>query len=116
MRNDHRSIVSLALVAILASACAAGGPTKRETGAAAGAAPGARAGAVMGHQTGHAGAGAAIGGARGGVGGAVVGDRIQAGDERLDSQEQELARNRALIEELKRKDLDVRETKRGVVV
>jgi outer membrane protein OmpA-like peptidoglycan-associated protein len=71
---------------------------------------------VIGHQTGHAGAGAAIGGALGGVGGAVVGDQIQAGDQRLDAQEQELARNRALIDELKRKNLDVRETKRGVVV
>ena len=116
MRNDHRSIATLSLIAVFLSACAAGGPTKRETGALGGAALGALAGAVIGHQTGHAGAGAAIGGALGGVGGAVVGDRIQAGDERLDAQEQELARNRALIEELKRKNLDVRETKRGVVV
>jgi outer membrane protein OmpA-like peptidoglycan-associated protein len=116
MRNDHRSVAIFALVALLFSACAAGGPTKRETGALGGAALGALAGAVIGHQTGHAGAGAAIGGALGGVGGAVVGDQIQSGDQRLDAQEQELARNRALIEELKRKNLDVKETKRGVVV
>jgi outer membrane protein OmpA-like peptidoglycan-associated protein len=50
------------------------------------------------------------------VGGAVVGDQIQAQDQQLDQREEELARNRALIEELKRRQLDVRETRRGVVV
>ncbi|MEA2625773.1 MAG: hypothetical protein QOD06_1818 [Candidatus Binatota bacterium] len=110
------------LLALLLSACS-GPPSKRETGALGGAALGALAGAVIGHQTGNAAAGAAIGGALGGVGGAVAGDQIQAGDQRLDErektlrqQQEELARNRALIEELKRKKLDVRETDRGVVV
>jgi outer membrane protein OmpA-like peptidoglycan-associated protein len=71
---------------------------------------------LIGHATGHTGAGAAIGGALGALGGAVVGDQIQAGDQKLDAREQEIARNRELIEELKRRNLDVKETSRGVVV
>lgn len=117
MTNGRRApLALLLLVALVGAGCAAGGPTKRETGALGGAALGALAGAVIGHQTGNAGAGAAIGGALGGLGGAVVGDQIEAGDQRLDAQDQELAKNRALIEELKRKNLDVHETDRGVVV
>lgn len=116
MPHAHRSTAILAIASMLLVGCAAGGPTKRETGALGGAALGALTGAIIGHQTGNAGAGAAIGGALGGVGGAVVGDQIQAGDQRLDAQESELARNRELIEELKRKNLEVRETSRGVVV
>lgn len=111
------------VVACVLSACAAGGPTKRETGALAGAGMGALAGALIGKQTGNTAAGAAIGGALGGLGGAVVGDQIQGRDQALDQRQgeleteaQEIARNRQLIEELKRKNLDVRETSRGVVV
>jgi outer membrane protein OmpA-like peptidoglycan-associated protein len=100
----------------LLASCASGGPTKREAGALGGAALGAGAGAIIGHATGNTAAGAAIGGALGGLSGAVVGDQLEAQDQRLDSRERELARNRELIEELKRKNLDVRETNRGVVV
>lgn len=46
----------------------------------------------------------------------MVGDQIEAGDQKLDAREQEIARNRELIEELKRRNLEVRETSRGVVV
>src|SRR5919108_438978 len=113
---NMRVQVLAVLSALMLTACASGGLSAREKGALGGGALGAGAGAILRPPTCHAGAGAAIGGALGGVGGAVVGDRIQAGDERLDAQEQELARNRALIEELKRKNLEVRETKRGVVV
>lgn len=118
MGHMNRLIALLGAVTLTmsVSGCAAGGPTKRETGALGGAALGALAGAVIGHQTGNAGAGAAIGGALGGLGGAVAGDQIQSGDQQLDAQEAEIARNRALIDELKKKNLDVRETKRGVVV
>jgi len=115
MKRTGKTGLLCALVAVGAAACA-GPPTKREVGALGGAALGAAAGAIIGHQTGHAAEGAAIGGALGGVSGAVVGDQIQAKDQRLDSREQEIAKNRALIEELKRKQLDVRETRRGVVV
>lgn len=103
-------------VAVVSLVACAGPPTKRESGALAGAGLGAAAGAAIGAATGHAAEGAAIGAALGGLGGAAVGDQIQAGDQALDQREQEIARNRELIEELKRKQLDVRETKRGVVV
>jgi outer membrane protein OmpA-like peptidoglycan-associated protein len=96
-------------------ACA-GAPTKRETGALGGAALGAGVGALIGHATGNTAAGAAIGGALGGVGGAVVGDQLESTDQKLDARQQEIARNRELIEELKRKNLDARESDRGVVV
>ncbi len=107
---------AVALMVFLLSSCAAGGPTKREAGALGGAALGAGAGAIIGHATGNTAAGAAIGGALGGLTGAVVGDQFEAQDQKLDAREREIARNRQLIEELKRKDLDVRETNRGVVV
>lgn len=100
----------------LLAACASGGISKREAGALGGGALGAGTGAIIGHATGNTAAGAAIGGALGALGGAVVGDQIQAGDQNLDAREQEIARNRELIEELKRRNLEVHETKRGVVV
>src|ERR1700740_818589 len=80
---------------LLLAGCASGGVSKREGGALGGAAPG---------------------GALGALGGAVVGDQIQAGDQKLDARDQEIAKNRELIEELKRRNLDVKETSRGVVV
>jgi outer membrane protein OmpA-like peptidoglycan-associated protein len=53
----------------------------------------------------------------------MVGRQIEQRDQSLDTQQQvldqqrqEIARNRALIEELKRHNLDARETDRGVVV
>jgi len=116
MGRVTRASAIFAVGALCLGGCASGGLSKRETGALGGAALGAGAGAIIGHATGNTAAGAAIGGALGGLGGAVVGDQIQAGDQRLDAREQELARNRELIEELKRKNLDVRETNRGVVV
>jgi outer membrane protein OmpA-like peptidoglycan-associated protein len=106
---------ALAAGALLMASCS-GPPSKREVGALGGAALGAGAGAIIGHATGNTAAGAAIGGALGGLGGAVVGDQIQAGDQKLDARQQEIEKNRALIEELKRKNLEVHETNRGVVV
>ena len=107
--------VVAAVTSIVLASCA-GPPTKREAGALTGAGLGAAAGAIIGSATGHAAEGAAIGGALGGVSGAVVGDQLEAQDQALDAQERELARNRQLIDELKRKNLEARETKRGVVV
>jgi outer membrane protein OmpA-like peptidoglycan-associated protein len=101
---------------LLLGGCASGGISKREGGALGGAALGAGAGALIGHATGNTAAGAAIGGALGGLGGAVVGDQVQAGDQKLDARDQEIAKNRALIEELKRRNLEAKETNRGVVV
>ena len=93
---------SLSLAAILALGCASGGLSKREKGALGGGALGAGAGAIIGHQSGHAGAGAAIGGALGVLGGAVVGDQLEAQDQRGTAQDQELLRQRAELEALKR--------------
>ncbi len=104
------------VVCALWLAACAGPPTKREVGAIGGTALGAGVGALIGHATGNTAAGAAIGGALGGVGGAVVGDQLQSTDQKLDAREREIARNRELIEELKRKNLEARETNRGVVV
>jgi outer membrane protein OmpA-like peptidoglycan-associated protein len=98
--------------------------TEREKGALGGAVLGAGTGAIIGQATGKgAGKGAAIGGGLGALGGGLIGhqqeQRAQEGrrqDEVLDRQRQEIARNRELIEELRRRDLDARETDRGVVV
>ena len=92
----------LCLTAVLSAGCASGGLSKREAGALGGGALGAGAGALIGHQSGHAGAGAAIGGALGVLGGAVVGDQMEAQDQRGTAQDEEMARQRAEIEALKR--------------
>ena len=109
-------LIATGALALLVSSCASGGLSKRETGALGGGALGAGTGALIGHAAGNTAAGAAIGGALGALGGAVVGDQVQAGDQRLDARDQEIARNRELIEELKRRNLEARETSRGVVV
>src|SRR5262249_51351832 len=99
------------------------GVSKSTAGAIAGALLGAGSGAIIGSHRGNAGPGAAIGVGVGAVGGYMVGHQIESQDQALDEQDraierqrQELARNRELIEELKRQRLDARETDRGVVV
>lgn len=116
-----RSILALAGITLLAS-CAQPSTT-REKGALVGGGLGAATGAIIGSVVGNPGAGAAIGGALGGVGGGLVGDQLQQRDQvtaehqqRIDQQRQELARNRELLEELRRQNLEARETDRGVVV
>jgi outer membrane protein OmpA-like peptidoglycan-associated protein len=96
---------------------------KREKGVLVGGGLGAATGAIIGAAVGNPGAGAAIGGALGAVGGGVVGDQLQkrenvANEQQqvIDQQKQELARNRELLEELKKQNLEARETERGVVV
>jgi outer membrane protein OmpA-like peptidoglycan-associated protein len=97
--------------------------TTREKGAGIGALGGAAAGGIIGSAVGHPGAGAAIGGALGLGTGALIGDQLQGREQqqqeqqaRIDQQRQELERNRALIEELKRKNIEARETDRGVAI
>lgn len=99
------------------------GLNKSTAGAIAGALLGAGSGAIIGSHRGKAGPGAVIGAGVGALGGYVVGRQIEGQDQALDAQtqvieqqRQEIARNRALIEELKRRNLDARETERGVVV
>lgn len=101
-------VIALFCVPLIAS-CASGGLSKRETGALGGGALGAGAGAIIGHATGHTAGGAAIGGALGALTGAVVGDQIQAQDNRGDSQDEELRRQRREIEDLKRQDSRTRD-------
>ena len=95
----------------------------REKATLGGAGLGAATGAIIGAAVGNPGAGAAIGGALGGVTGAVAGDRFQkrdtelaANQQQIERQRQEIVRNRQLLEELKRRNLEARETERGVVV
>ncbi|MGE0826639.1 MAG: OmpA family protein [Candidatus Binatia bacterium] len=117
-----RLTLTLLLPGFLGSGCSQPLST-REKGVLTGAGLGAATGAIIGAATGKPGAGAAIGGAMGGLAGGVVGDTLQ-GQEKvaeeqqrvLEQQRQELTRNRELLEELKRQNLEARETERGVVV
>jgi outer membrane protein OmpA-like peptidoglycan-associated protein len=103
--------------------CSGGPLTTREKGAGIGALGGAAAGGIIGSAVGHPGAGAAIGGALGLGAGALVGDQLQGQEmkqqeqqAKIDQQQQELERNRALLEELKKRNIEARETDRGVMV
>lgn len=116
-----RGFVLLAVLVLLASCSQPLG--KREKGVLVGGGLGAATGAIIGAVVGNPGAGAAIGGALGAVGGGLVGDQLQQRDQvageqeqQIEQQKQELARNRQLLEELKRQNLEARETERGVVV
>jgi outer membrane protein OmpA-like peptidoglycan-associated protein len=116
-----QSGVLLAVLALLAG-CSQPLST-REKGVLAGGGIGAATGAIIGSAVGNPGAGAAIGGALGGAAGGLVGDQLQKRDQvateqqrGIEQQRQELARNRELLEKLKRQNLEARETERGVVV
>jgi outer membrane protein OmpA-like peptidoglycan-associated protein len=115
-------ILSISAV-ILASGCSGGSFTTREKGAGIGALGGAAAGGIIGAAVGHPGAGAAIGGALGLGTGALVGDQLQGQETKqaeqqksIDQQRTEIAKNQALIEELKKRNIEARETSRGVMV
>jgi outer membrane protein OmpA-like peptidoglycan-associated protein len=114
--------VALLSLAIFTSGCS--GPlTTREKGAGIGALGGAAAGGIIGSAVGHAGAGAAIGSVLGLGTGALIGDQLQGQEQKqaeqqkaLDQQRAEIAKNQALIEELKKRNIEARETSRGVAV
>ncbi len=104
------------------SGCASVGD-KTAYGTAGGAALGAGLGAIIGSATGHTGPGIAIGAGAGALTGALVGNAMDSQDERLDEHQQridstqtQLDENRRLIEALRRRGADVRDTNRGVVV
>ncbi|MGE5215724.1 MAG: OmpA family protein [Chloroflexota bacterium] len=108
---------------LLVAGCAGGELSTREKGAGIGALGGAAAGGIIGAAVGHPGAGAAIGGALGLGTGALVGDQLQGQENKqkeqqkaLDQQRAEIDKNRALIEELKKRNIEARETSRGVMV
>jgi len=95
----------------------------REKGAGIGALGGAAAGGLIGAAVHHPAAGAAIGGALGLGSGALIGDQLQGQENKqaeqqkaLDQQRADIAKNQALIEELKKRHIEARETNRGVAV
>ena len=111
------------LIAALISGCAGGELTTREKGAGIGALGGAAAGGLIGAAVGRPGVGAAVGGALGLGGGALIGDQLQGQENRqkeqqkaIDQQRVELEKNRALIEELRKQNIEAKETSRGVTV
>jgi outer membrane protein OmpA-like peptidoglycan-associated protein len=125
MRHASR-LASLGLLllsfAIVTSSCSA--PlTTREKGAGIGALGGAAAGGIIGSAVGRPGAGAAIGGVLGLGTGALVGDQLQGQEQKqaeqqkaIDQQRAEIAKNQALLDELKKRNIEARETSRGVAV
>jgi outer membrane protein OmpA-like peptidoglycan-associated protein len=121
--SPQASICTLLLALIVGSGCAGGEFTTREKGAGIGALGGAAAGGIIGAAVGHPGAGAAIGGALGLGTGALVGDQLLGQENKqkeqqksIDQQRAEIEKNRALIEELKKRNIEARETSRGVMV
>src|ERR671910_1336698 len=109
--------------AMVVTGCAGGSLTTREKGAGIGALGGAAAGGLVGAAVGHPGAGAAIGGALGLGTGALIGDQLQGQEMKqaeqqkaIDQQRAEIAKNQGLIEELKKRNIEARETSRGVMV
>ncbi len=111
------------LVSLIVAGCAGGDITTREKGAGIGALGGAAAGGLIGAAVGRPGVGAAVGGALGLGAGALIGDQLQGQENRqkeqqksIDQQRAEIDKNRALIDELKKRNIDARETSRGVMV
>ena len=121
---DRRlKLASAAILFVMASGCAAGSLSTREKGAGIGALGGAAAGGAIGAAVRHPGIGAAVGGALGLGAGALIGDQLQGQEikqaeqqKALDQQRADIAKNQALIDELRRRNLEARETSRGVMV
>ncbi|HEX2260429.1 MAG TPA: OmpA family protein [Candidatus Binatia bacterium] len=116
-------IASLGFLFVLTSGCAGGSLTTREKGAGIGALGGAAAGGAIGAAVGRPGVGAAVGGALGLGAGALIGDQLQGQEikqaeqqKAIDQQRAEIAKNQALIQELKKRNIEARETSRGVAV
>lgn len=123
MRPKHPFRVLLLCSAVVLAACEGQEFGAREKGALGGAAMGAGLGAIIGNQTGSTGAGIAIGSAVGALSGALIGNEIDNADaaaretdERLAAQDRMLAENQRLIDELRSRGADVRNTERGVVI
>ena len=123
MRVRPRFIYFVFAAVVILSGCSGGALTTREKGAGIGALGGAAAGGIIGSAVGHPGAGAAIGGALGLGAGALIGDQLQGQEQKqaeqqkaIDQQRAEIANNQALIEELKKRNIEARETSRGVAV
>jgi outer membrane protein OmpA-like peptidoglycan-associated protein len=122
-KNSWRAGALAISLMILGAGCSGGALTTREKGAGIGALGGAAAGGAIGAAVGHPGAGAAIGGVLGLGTGALIGDQLQGQENKqaeqqraIEQQRVEIEKNRALIEELKRRNIEARETSRGVMV
>jgi outer membrane protein OmpA-like peptidoglycan-associated protein len=121
--NIRLKIASLGFLFVVTSGCAGGSLTTREKGAGIGALGGAAAGGAIGAAVGHPGIGAAVGGTLGLGAGALIGDQLQGQEikqaeqqKAIDQQRAEIAKNQALIQELKKRNIEARETNRGVMV
>lgn len=121
--NRRLKMASLGILFVLASGCAGGSLTTREKGAGIGALGGAAAGGAIGAAVGHPGIGAGVGSVLGLGAGALIGDQLQGQEMKqaeqqkaIDQQRADIAKNQALIDELKRRNLEARETSRGVMV
>jgi outer membrane protein OmpA-like peptidoglycan-associated protein len=121
--DTRLKFASLGILFVLVSGCAGGSLTTREKGAGIGALGGAAAGGAIGAAVGRPGIGAGVGGALGLGAGALIGDQLQGQEMKqaeqqkaIDQQRAEIAKNQALIQELKNRNIDARETSRGVMV
>jgi outer membrane protein OmpA-like peptidoglycan-associated protein len=121
--DTRLKFASLGILFVLVSGCAGGSLTTREKGAGIGALGGAAAGGAIGAAVGRPGIGAGVGGALGLGAGALIGDQLQGQEMKqaeqqkaIDQQRAEIAKNKALIQELKNRNIDARETSRGVMV
>lgn len=110
------------LVLFVFASCATD-PNRATIGGLTGAGLGAGLGAIVGNQTGHPGAGTAIGGAFGALSGAMVGNALDAQSnqteamrQQVQQNEERIKENQRLIDELRSRGVDVRETERGVVM
>ena len=122
--NTRGSFLAFAVLITLISGAGCSEPlSTREKGAGIGALGGAAAGGLIGSAVHHPAAGAAIGGALGLGTGALIGDQLQGQEHKqaeqqkaIDQQRADIAKNQALIEELKKRNIEARETNRGVAV
>ena len=123
-KAGHAALCLFSAVMLLAlQGCRDAGLGGTEQGAIAGGAIGAGLGAIVGNQSGHPGAGLAIGSAVGALSGGLIGnqfdqddDRLKNRDRRMRNQNDELAENRRLIQELRADGAEASLSPRGVVV
>ncbi len=120
---NRRTVRVICFSALLLLASCSQPISTREKGAIGGGLLGAATGAIIGAATGNPAAGAAIGAGLGAAGGALVGHGLQkqemaAAEQQgvIEQQRQQITKNRQLLEELKKRDLEARETERGVIV
>src|SRR6185436_16911995 len=117
--NSKKGLIVLSAILVIAGSGCSAPLSTREKGAGIGALGGAAAGGAIGAAVGHPGIGAAVGGTLGLGAGALIGDQLQGQEMKqaeqqkaLDQQRAEIAKNQALIEELKKRNIEARETSR----